>query len=152
LGPVTAGNGNSQDMIIPSVGFPYCVNLAKALPQGGATKPGVAPPPCTFIPAPAHPGGDFPQWGVGMAPDNTLINTPDVKAYLTTSAKYGLGKVDQQNVFSSIAWAELMAVIKIIDALPKNKINAATISAGLKTFKGPVVMGPPGIDCGQFKD
>ncbi len=150
LGPVTAANVNKVDMIIPSVGFPYCVGIAKALQQTGTTKPVVALPLCTFIPAVAYPGGDFPKWVVGEAQVNTLINTPDVVKYLTTSAKYGLGKVDAQNVFASIAWAELLALVKIVNAIPAGKVSAATISAGLKTFKGPVVMGPPNIDCGQF--
>jgi branched-chain amino acid transport system substrate-binding protein len=153
LGPLTAANVTKVDMVVPSIGFPYCVNFVKALQQTGSTKPVVSLPLCTFIPPAAYPGGDYPKWMFGFAQANTAFTPPqaDVKAYLDTSAKYGLGPVDQQNVFSSIAWAELLAVVKVMNAIPAKKITAATISAGLKSFRGPVVMGPPSVQCGFDK-
>jgi branched-chain amino acid transport system substrate-binding protein len=151
VGPVTAAGVNRVDMVVPAIGFPYCVNFVKAMSQVGATKPVVSLPLCTFIPPAAYPGGDYPKWVFGFAQANTANPDPEVNAYLKTSAKYGLGAIDQQNVFASIGWAEVLAVVKILNAIPANRITPATISAGLKSFAGPVVMGPPSIKCGFDK-
>jgi branched-chain amino acid transport system substrate-binding protein len=152
LGPLTAAGVASTNMIVPMVGFQYCVATAKALAQLGAKAPVVSNPLCTFIPPPAYPGGDFPKWIIGAAQSNTAIPTlPDVKAYLTASGKYGLKATDATNVFAALAWSEVLAIAKIMNAIPANKVNAATIGAAFKAYKGSIVMGPPSINCGFDK-
>ena len=52
-------------------------------------------------------------------------------------------------VFSEIAWEELLATVKIANAIPFNKLSPATISAGFKAFRGPLVLAAPDVACGK---
>lgn len=149
LGPLTAAGVANTDMIVPMVGFAYCVSLAKALQQIGAKAPVVSNPLCTFIPPAAYPGGDFPHWTIGAAQSNTArSDLPDVAAYMKTAEQYGLAAKDAPGVFSALAWSEIFAMAKIMNTIPASKISSATIAAAIKAYKGPIVMGPPSINCG----
>ena len=56
------------------------------------------------------------------------------------------------NVFSEVAWEELLATVKIMNTIPYTKLTSATISAGFKAFKGPPILGPrmsPAARCRQ---
>ena len=53
------------------------------------------------------------------------------------------------NVFAEIAWEELLVTVKVMNAIPLSKLSAATISAGLKDFRGPLSLAAPDIACGK---
>ncbi len=149
LGPLTAAGVATTDMIVPMVGFGYCVSLAKALLQIGAKAPVVSNPLCTFIPPVAYPGGDFPKWVIGAAQSNTArTDLPDVAAYAKTAVQYGLAAKDVPNAFAALAWSEIFTLAKIMNTIPAGKLSSATIGAAIKAYKGPIVMGPPSINCG----
>ncbi len=148
LGPAT--QASSADMIVPALGFTDCVPFARALDQIHYTKPVLSTPLCTFIPGVAYANGDLPQWIYGIAQTNVHYG-PDkeAKLFLKNGIKYGAKVADMTNVFAEIAWEELLVTAKVMNAIPLNKLSAATISAGLKKFPGPVPLAAPDIACGK---
>ena len=74
---------------------------------------------------------------------------PQSKLYLKKGLQYGTNVPDMLKVFSEGAWETLLATVKIMNAIPYAKLTPATISAGFKAFRGPLVLGPPNIACGK---
>ncbi len=147
VGPAT--QASSADMIIPALGFTDCVPFARALDQIGYSKPVVSTPLCTFIPKQAYAGGDLPKWTFGIA--QTLVNLPGPQAnlYLKKGLQYGTTVADMVNVFAELAWEEMLVTVRIMNKIPFAKLSPATISAGFKNFKGPVVLAAPEVACGK---
>jgi branched-chain amino acid transport system substrate-binding protein len=147
LGPAT--QASSADMIIPALGFTDCVPFARALDQIHYSKPVLSTPLCTFIPKAAYSGGDLPQWTFGIAQTLVNLRSPQSTLYLKKGLQYGTTVADMVNVFAEIAWEELLATVKIANTIPLNKLNATTIAAGFKHFKGPLILAAPDIACGK---
>ena len=147
LGPAT--QASSSDMIIPALGFTDCVPFARALDQIHYTKPVLSTPLCTFIPPAAYAGGDLPKWTYGIA--QTLVNLPgpQSKLYLKKGLQYGTTVHDMLWVFAEGAWEELLATVKIANTIPFAKLSRATMIAGFKAFRGPLIMGAPEVACGK---
>jgi branched-chain amino acid transport system substrate-binding protein len=147
IGPAT--QASSSDMIIAALGFTTCVPFARALDQINYSKPVLSTPICTFIPRVAYANGDIPKWTYGIA--QTLVNQPgpQSKLYLRNGLQYGTTVPNMLWVFSEGAWEELLATVKIMNAVPYAKLSPATISAGFKAFRGPTILGPPDIACGK---
>jgi branched-chain amino acid transport system substrate-binding protein len=147
IGPAT--QASSSDMIIAALGFTTCVPFARALDQINYSKPVLSTPICTFIPRVAYANGDIPKWTYGIA--QTLVNQPgpQSKLYLKNGLQYGTTVPNMLWVFSEGAWEELLATVKIMNAVPYAKLSPATISAGFKAFRGPTILGPPDIACGK---
>ncbi|HEY1369244.1 MAG TPA: ABC transporter substrate-binding protein [Gaiellaceae bacterium] len=144
-----ATQASSSDMIIAALGFTTCVPFARAIDQIHYTKPVLSTPICTFIPRAAYAGGDIPQWTYGIA--QTLVNLPgpQSKLYLKKGLQYGTTVPNMLWVFAEGAWEQLLATVKIMNAIPFNKLTPAAITAGFKAFRGPTVLGPPDIACGK---
>jgi branched-chain amino acid transport system substrate-binding protein len=144
-----ATQASSADMIIPALGFTECVPFARALDQIRYSKPVLSTPLCTAIPRTAYAGGDLPRWTYGIA--QTLVNLPGAQSrlFLKKGLQYGTTVNDMLWVFSEIAWEELLATVKIMNAIPYAKLTPARISAGFKAFKGPLVLAAPQVSCGK---
>ncbi len=147
LGPAT--QASSADMIIPALGFTDCVPFARALDQIRYSKPVLSTPLCLFIPRAAYASGDLPSWTYGIA--QTLVNVPgpQSKLYLKKGLQYGTTVANMLNVFAEIAWEEMLATVKVMNRIPFSKLTPARVSAGFKTFKGPLVLAAPQIACGK---
>jgi len=147
VGPAT--QASSADMIVPALGFTDCVPFARALDQIRYSKPVLSTPLCTFIPKGAYAGGDLPQWTYGIAQTLVNLRSPQSSLYLKKGQQYGTTIANMLNVFAEIGWEEFLATAKIMNAIPFSKLSSATISAGFKTFKGPLVLAAPEIACGK---
>jgi branched-chain amino acid transport system substrate-binding protein len=147
VGPAT--QASSADMIIPALGFTDCVPFARALDQIRYSKPVLSTPLCTFIPKGAYAGGDLPTWTYGIAQTLVNLRSPQSSLYLKKGLQYGATVADMVNVFAELAWEELLATVKIMNKIPFNKISSATIGAGFKNFKGPLILAAPDIACGK---
>lgn len=147
IGPAT--QASSADMIVAALGFTTCVPFARAIQQINYTKPILSTPICTFLPRAAYAGGDIPQWTYGIA--QTLVNFPgpQSKLYLKKGLQYGSTVNDMLWVFAEGAWEELLATVKIMNTIPYAKLTPARIIAGFKSFRGPLILGPPQIACGK---
>src|SRR6185436_725500 len=144
-----ATQASSSDMIIAALGFTTCVPFARAIDQINYSKPVLSTPICTFLPRAAYATGDIPKWTYGIA--QTLVNLPgpQSKLYLKKGIQYGATVNDLLWVFAEGAWEQLLATVKIMNAMPYARISPATITAGFKAFRGPLVLGPPEIACGK---
>ena len=139
-----ATQASSSDMIIAALGFTTCVPFARAIDQIHYSKPVLSTPICTFLPRAAYAAGDIPKWTYGIA--QTLVNLPgpQSKLYLKKGIQYGATVNDLLWVFAEGAWEELLATVKIMNAIPYSRISPATITAGFKAFRGPTVLAAAG--------
>jgi branched-chain amino acid transport system substrate-binding protein len=147
IGPAT--QASSADMIVPALGFTDCVPFARALDQIHYSKPVLSTPLCTFIPKAVYAGGDLPKWTYGIAQTLVNLRSPQSTLYLKKGTQYGTTVAPMLNVFSEIAWEELLATARIMNKIPYAKISSASISAGFRNFKGPLVLAAPDIACGK---
>jgi branched-chain amino acid transport system substrate-binding protein len=151
VGPVTAAGSQTADVLLPVLDTPNCINYAKALKSAGleGNKPVLSAPLCLAPPV-AEALGDLPQWTYGIAQDlpNDLSN-PAVKAYTDAVTKHGAKPADAGNVFSGLAFADLLATVKLLNETGPDASNEE-IATAFKEFKGPMIMGPPGLQCGKY--
>jgi branched-chain amino acid transport system substrate-binding protein len=153
LGPVTAAGAQTADVIVPISQGQGCVGIAKALKQLGNTKPVAATPVCLTGDVAQGLGGDLPTWTYGISQTlPTDQNAPDAKAYLEAATQSGLNEKDATQVFAALAWSEILTYAKMFNAIGADKVNPKSVSAQLKQFTGPVIMGAPEVKCGQFAD
>jgi branched-chain amino acid transport system substrate-binding protein len=153
LGPLTAAGGQSADVVVPMTDAAGCVNLAKALKQIGSGKPVVSNPLC-LSPQVAQGLGDLPTgWVFGIAQILPSDATqPDAKAYVSTSTKYGLKPADTANPYAALGWDSVLTTVKLMNKVGADKITPAAMTAQLKAFKGPLIMGAPSVSCGKYPD
>ena len=113
-----ATQASSSDMIIAALGFTTCVPFARAIDQINYSKPVLSTPICTFLPRAAYAAGDIPKWTYGIA--QTLVNLPgpQSKLYLKKGIQYGATVNDLLWVFAEGAWEQLLATVKIMNAMP----------------------------------
>jgi branched-chain amino acid transport system substrate-binding protein len=153
LGPLTAAGGQSADVVVPMTDAQGCVNLAKALKQIASTKPVVSNPLC-LSPQVAKGLGDLPVgWVFGIAQVLPSDQTaPDSVAYVTASTKHGLKQADTANPFAALGWDSILTLTKLMNAIGPDKITADTVTAQLKAFTGPLIMGAPTVQCGKYPE
>jgi branched-chain amino acid transport system substrate-binding protein len=150
LGPITAAGSQTADALVPMTDVGGCINYAKALKSSGLQKPVVAAPLCIAAPV-AKALGDFPQWTYGIAQDLPGdLSNPTVKAYNNVLTKYGSSQADATNVFAGLAFSEVLAITKIMNQLGVDGLTTDKISQAVRTFKGPMIMGPPDLQCGKY--
>jgi branched-chain amino acid transport system substrate-binding protein len=150
VGPITAAGSQTADVLLPVTDTPNCINYAKALKSSGLESKTVLSTPLCLAPPVAKALGDLPQWTYVIAQElpNDLSN-PTVKAYTDAVTKHGASAADAGNVFSGLAFADLLATAKIMNQTGADA-SVDEIAAAFKGFKGPVIMGPPDIQCGKY--
>ncbi|MEU0945202.1 ABC transporter substrate-binding protein [Streptomyces canus] len=153
IGPVTAAGANSADVIVPISTGSGCVGVAKALKQLGINKPVVSTPLCMSPDVAKGLGGDLPTWTYGVAQTlPTDSSAADSQVFLKASGQVGLDKATASQVFAPVAWSTILTYAKALNAVGADKITPATVSAQLKKFTGPVVMGAAEVKCGKYPD
>jgi len=145
-GPAT--QMSTADINIPDCGFVDCPLMAKAMQAIGDTKPALSVPLWTDLPAKSYPGGDLPQWIAGEATANLADQTdPGVAAYFKTIEGAGLSQADAISPFSGVAFGSLLLAVKLMNGIPYSSLNPAAVTAALRSYKGPIPLGPTQIDC-----
>jgi len=153
LGPVTAAGGQTADLVVALSAGQGCVGIAKALQQLGSTKPVASTPVCLSPDVAEGLGGDLPKWNYGIAQTlPTDAHAPDVAAYQKASSAAGLSKENQGKVWAAVSWSEILAFAKAMNAVGSENLSPESLSAQLKKFEGPVVMGAPTVSCGKYTD
>ena len=133
---------------VPDCGFVDCPLMAKAMSEIGASKPALSVPLWTDLPGAAYPGGDLPHWIAGEATAN-LASTqdPGVAAYFKTIEANGLSAANAINPFSGVAFGSLLLADKMMNEIPFSSLSPSAITAKLKTYTGPMPLGPTTINC-----
>jgi branched-chain amino acid transport system substrate-binding protein len=135
-------------LTVPDCGFVDCPLMAKALSEIGGSKPALSVPLWTDLPGAAFPGGDLPHWIAGEATAN-LASTqdPGVAAYDKTIEANGLSAANAINPFAGIAFGSLLLAVKLMDEIPFSSLSPAAVTAKLKSYTGPIPLGPTSINC-----
>ena len=151
VGPLTAAGAQTADAIQANTDPKGCVNLAKALQDLKIDTTVVSEPLC-LNPDVAKTLGDTPKWYYGIASSLATDTTdPAVGAYLKVAEKYGLGTASGDN-WIPVAFSQIMTTVQWMNAIGADKITPDAIIQQGKAFKGPLLWGPPTIQCGKYPD
>ncbi len=145
-----ATQASSADMIIAALGFTTCVPFARAIDQINYSKPVLSTPICTFLPRAAYAGGDIPEVDVRDRPD---AGEPAGAAVEAVPEEGHPVRGDRERPALGLRGGRLGAAPRDREDHERDartrKISPATITAGFKAFRGPLVLGPPQIACGK---
>ena len=144
----TATQANGYDLINASCNFGDCALLAKGLAAIGSKKPVLTPPLALFIPPLAYPGGHFPAWDVGIA-QACLCDPNDPQVKLYTRQGHAVrrlragpdGRFRRARLVDGARGREDAEHDPVQDAVGAE--GHAAITAAIKAFKGPLIMGAP---------
>jgi branched-chain amino acid transport system substrate-binding protein len=146
IGPAT--ELEQADIAIPDCGFVDCPLMAKAISEIGGTKPAISVPLWTDLPGSAYPGGDLPHWIAGEATANLAYTAdPGVAAYFKAIEGYGLSFANAINPFAGVAFGNLLLAVKVMNEIPFASLSRSAVTAKLKTYVGPIPLGPTQINC-----
>jgi branched-chain amino acid transport system substrate-binding protein len=150
-GPLVASGAQTADALIPTTSGPGCIAIAQAITQLAIKTPVVSGGLCAD-PAVAKPTGFLPPWTFIVLSPNTFQPeaNPQVAIYRTELAKYA-GASEE---FAGVApqdFAAVLTAVKFMNELGPTKITSATMRQKIKSFTGPMFLGPPNIKCGLDK-
>jgi branched-chain amino acid transport system substrate-binding protein len=149
---LVAAHATTADMVIPYSDSSGCVNLAKSLIQLGITdaKKIVSAPLCLNGQVAAGLGGDFPIWTYAIA--SSLYGDPTdpgMPAYIAATSKLEPA-ADAPDPWNIVAFSEILTIDKFMNEVGYANLTPAAILAKAKAFTGPLALGAPSLDCGQF--
>jgi branched-chain amino acid transport system substrate-binding protein len=146
IGPAT--EMEQADIAIPDCGFVDCPLMAKAISEINGTKPAISVPLWTDLPGAAYPGGDLPKWIAGEATANLAYTAdPGVAAYFKAIEGYGLSFANAINPFAGVAFGNLLLADKMMNEIPFASLSRSAVTAKLKSYVGPIPLGPTQINC-----
>jgi hypothetical protein len=139
-------------MVIPYSDSSGCVNLAKGLKQLGVTdaKKIVSAPLCLNGQVQAGLGGDYPIWTYAIA--SSLYGDPTdpgMGPYIKLTKPLEPA-ADAPDPWSLVAFSQILTTVKFMNELGYNGISSQALLAKAKAFKGPLALGAPSLNCGQF--
>jgi branched-chain amino acid transport system substrate-binding protein len=149
---LVAAHAQTADMVIPYSDSSGCVNLAKSLIQLGITdaKKIVSAPLCLNGQVAAGLGGDFPIWTYAIA--SSLYGDPTdpgMPAYIAATSKLEPA-ADAPDPWNIVAFSEILTIDRFMNEIGYSGLTPAAILAKAKSFTGPLALGAPSLDCGQF--
>jgi branched-chain amino acid transport system substrate-binding protein len=149
---LVAAHAQTADMVIPYSDSSGCVNLAKSLIQLGITdaKKIVSAPLCLNGQVAAGLGGDFPIWTYAIA--SSLYGDPTdpgMPAYIAATSKLE-PPADAPDPWNIVAFSEILTIDRFMNEIGYANLTPAAILAKAKAFTGPLALGAPALDCGQF--
>ena len=149
---LVAAHAQTADMVIPYSDSSGCVNLAKSLIQLGITdaKKIVSAPLCLNGQVAAGLGGDFPIWTYAIA--SSLYGDPTdpgMPAYIAATSKLEPA-ADAPDPWNIVAFSQILTIDRFMNEIGYAGLTPAAILAKAKAFTGPLALGAPALDCGQF--
>lgn len=153
VGPLTAAGAQSADFIMPALGVPnQCVAFEKAIKQLGIDDGKVAGFFQCAVPEvkAQYPGGDYPKWWYGVASggDQFAMNAAG-KAFAKVLTEFGQSKL-LADPWAPTEFSSIMTIAKFMNRIGYAKLSPTAIAAQARAFKGPIVLGPPTLDCGNY--
>ncbi len=151
-GTLIAAGATTADMVIPYSDSSGCVNLAKSLIQLGITnaKKIVSAPLCLNGQVAAGLGGDYPIWTYAIA--SSLFGDPTdpgMPAYMKVAAKFST-PADAPDPWNIVSFSQILTIDRFMNEIGYAHLSASAILAKAKAFTGPVALGAPSLDCGEF--
>jgi branched-chain amino acid transport system substrate-binding protein len=151
-GTLIAAGAQTADMVIPYSDSSGCVNLAKSLIQLGITdaKKIVSAPLCLNGQVAAGLGGDFPIWTYAIA--SSLFGDPTdpwMPAYMAAAKTYST-PADEPDPWNIVAFSQILTIDRFMNEIGYASLSPSAILSKAKAFTGPVALGAPSLDCGEF--
>jgi branched-chain amino acid transport system substrate-binding protein len=153
IGPLTAAGAQSADIVIPYSDASGCVNQAKGLKQLGIddSKKIVSAPLCLNPTVSAGLGGDYPIWTYAIASSLFGDKTdPGMPAYIKVTDQYKVKTAPDPWVI--VSFGSVLTTIKFLNELGPDNLDSQAIVDKARSFKGPVALGAPELECGKYKD
>jgi branched-chain amino acid transport system substrate-binding protein len=147
-----AAGASTAGMVIPYSDSTGCVNLAKSLKELGITdaKKIVSAPLCLNGQVAAGLGGSWPLWTYAIASSNYGDMTdPGMPLYMSVSGKFE-SPADAPDPWNIVAFSQVLTIDKFMNEIGYANLSPSAILAKAKSFTGPVALGAPSLDCGEF--
>jgi branched-chain amino acid transport system substrate-binding protein len=98
-----------------------------------------------------YPGGDYPKYYSGISQSgDALTNDPTSKVYAKALTGFG-AKADIGDDWYSGMFGQIMTLAQFMNKIGYSKLSPSAMLAQVKAWKGPLLLGGPIIDCGQYK-
>jgi branched-chain amino acid transport system substrate-binding protein len=149
---LTAAGAQTADMVIPYSDSSGCVNLANSLKQLGITDPKkiVSAPLCLNGQVAAGLGGTWPLWTYAIASSNYGDTTdPGMPIYMKVSSEFE-SAADAPDPWNIVAFSQILTIDRFMNEIGYASLSPSAILAKAKSFTGPVALGAPSLDCGEF--
>jgi branched-chain amino acid transport system substrate-binding protein len=150
IGPLTAAGAQSADIVIPYSDASGCVNQAKALKQLGITdsKKIVSAPLCLNPTVQAGLGGDYPIWTYAIASSLFGDQTdPGMPPYMKVTEQYKVKTAPDPWVI--VSFGSVLTTAKFLNEVGADNLSTDAIIETAHSFKGPVALGAPELECGK---
>jgi len=147
-----AAGATTADMVIPYTESSGCVNIALSLKQLGITdaKKIVSAPLCLNGQVAAGLGGDYPIWTYAIA--SSLYGDPTdpgMPIYEKVTAQYEPA-ADAPDPWNIVAFSQILTLDRFMNEVGYANLSPSAILSKAKAFTGPVALGAPSLDCGEF--
>jgi branched-chain amino acid transport system substrate-binding protein len=148
--PLVAAGSQTADLVMPVINPNDCGKFEKAIQALGIKDEKVLASPICLTPTTIQELGDFPQWIYAIASSlSTDTTDPSVPPYQAIMKKVGQAKLIG-DPWTNVAFGELTTLARFLNALGPGKITSAGILKQMKSFRGPMVLGSPHIQCGKY--
>jgi branched-chain amino acid transport system substrate-binding protein len=152
-GAFTAAGAQTADVVAPIVTDPAnCLAAVKAAKQLGIPdKKVVWYTQCQQPKIKAqYPGGDYPKWAAGISQSGDgLIKSPTGVAYANALGEFG-HKEDAGDDWYSGMFGQMMSIAQFLNKVGYDNLTTEAISKEVKDWKGPLLLGGPDIQCGEY--
>lgn len=148
--PLEAADASKASVIFSDASFTGCSDLYLALKQLHINKPVVVNPLCIGPSIAQADGGSLPRWYYGIgSPLDSDTSDPSGAAYNRFAKKYGVAAGETDN-WDTVTFAQMLTDVRFMNELGVKNLNAANLNHVAKSFKGPMVWGPPKLVCGDY--
>jgi branched-chain amino acid transport system substrate-binding protein len=152
-GAFTAAGAQTADAVAPIVTDPAnCLAAAKAAKQLGIPDEKIVW--YTQCQQPTikdqYPGGDYPKWysGISQSGDG-LIKSPTGKAYAEALGEFG-HEEDAGDDWYSGMFGQMLSIAQFLNKVGYDNLSTDAISKEVESWKGPLLLGGPDIECGEY--
>lgn len=145
-----SAGAQSADAIVMSGSTPKCVPFGQAVDQLALTAPVMVFGFCQDASV-AEAFGDYPKWTyINPLKSPIGVDQPDVELYGAVMAAYS----PETNVGggASGTFQMIISQVRAMNAIGYDNLTVDTIRDEIANFSGPLFLGPPTIECGQFAD
>ncbi len=157
-GALTAAGAQTAGMVAPLVTTPSnCLAAANAIKQLGiAPNKVVWYTQCQQPSIKAqYPGGDYPKYYSGISQSgDALIKSPTGREFAKALGAFGKS-ADVGDDWYSGMFGQVMTIAQFMNQAASkggvSKITPASMLAQVKVWKGPLLLGGPVIQCGEYK-
>jgi branched-chain amino acid transport system substrate-binding protein len=98
-----------------------------------------------------YPGGDYPTYYSSISQSaDALVGTPTGVAYTKALAAFGQASNAGDNWYSGM-FGEIMTIAQFLNKIGYAHLSPAAVTAQIKAWNGPLLMGGPDIQCGKYR-